>query len=101
MEARPAGLFVSDIHESEPGDDETGETVAAPIVHRRERLVAKLEEAVAVRADFPPVPPLADRFFTVMEGGFPLLRALDDRTHTRTRLAHLRHYLELLFGFSP
>jgi TetR/AcrR family transcriptional regulator, transcriptional repressor for nem operon len=99
VEAQPACLFVSFIYESELGDDDTGEAVAASILHWRERLLAKLEEAAAARPDFPPVDllSLADHFFTVMEGGFLLVRALDDPTHMRAQLAHLRHYLELLF----
>lgn len=99
LEAQPACLFVSFIYESELGDDETAEAVAASILHWRERLLAKLEEAIAARPGFPEVdlPSLADHFFTVMEGGFLLVRALDDPTHMRAQLAHLRHYLELLF----
>jgi hypothetical protein len=44
------------------------------------------------------LPSLADQLFTVLEGAFLLTRALADRTAFRRQLAHLRHYLELLFG---
>ncbi|HSJ36080.1 MAG TPA: TetR/AcrR family transcriptional regulator [Acidimicrobiia bacterium] len=100
LEAPPACLFVSFIYESELGDEETAQIVAGSILHWRERLLAKLEEAAAARPGFPPVdlPSLADHVFTVMEGGFLLVRALDDPTRMRAQLAHLRHYLELLFG---
>jgi TetR/AcrR family transcriptional regulator, transcriptional repressor for nem operon len=100
LEAQPACLFVSFIYESELGDAGTAEAVAASILHSRERLLDKLEAAAASRPDFPPVdlPSLADHFFTVMEGGFLLVRALEDSFHMRAQLAHLRHYLELLFN---
>jgi TetR/AcrR family transcriptional regulator, transcriptional repressor for nem operon len=99
LESQPACLFVSFIYESELGDDETAEAVAASILHWRERLLEKLAAAAASRPDFPPVdlPSLAHHFFTVMEGGFLLVRALNDPSHMRAQLAHLRHYLELLF----
>ena len=47
------------------------------------------------------LPSLADQAFTTFEGGFILARAMHDPGHLRAQLAHLRHYLELLFHLSP
>jgi hypothetical protein len=44
------------------------------------------------------LPSLADQVFTIFEGGFVLARATKDVTALRAQLAHLRQYLELLFG---
>ena len=44
---------------------------------------------------------LADHVFTVFEGGFILTRAMDEPAHLPAQLAHVRHYLELLFALSP
>jgi TetR/AcrR family transcriptional repressor of nem operon len=62
-------------------------------------MLAKLEAAVeahppAIEVD---LPSLADQVFSTFEGGFILTRALDDPRRLGAQLAHLRHYLELLF----
>jgi TetR/AcrR family transcriptional regulator, transcriptional repressor for nem operon len=104
--AQPGCLFVSFIYESELGGAGTDEVVAQAILHWRQRLLDKLEQAVAQRR-WPPdglsaphadLPSLADQVFTTIEGAFLLARALDDPTCVRRQLAHLRHYLELLFA---
>jgi hypothetical protein len=41
---------------------------------------------------------LADHWFTTFEGAPLLAQAVDDPTSMRGQIAHLRHYLELLFG---
>ena len=99
---QPGCLFVSFIYESQlaGGDDDL---IATSIRHWRTRLLEKLEAAAeahppAIAVD---LPSLADQVFTTFEGGFILARALHDPSHLRAQLAHLRHYLELLFGLSP
>ena len=69
----------------------------------RTRLLDKLK--AAARAHPPAVAvdlhSLADQVFTTFEGGFILARAMDDPSHLRSQLTHLRHYLELLFQLTP
>jgi TetR/AcrR family transcriptional repressor of nem operon len=100
LEEQPSCLFVSFIYESELSAAGTDEIVAGAIRHWRDRILGKLEPAAAQRPGMPAVdlPSLADQLFTVLEGAFLLTRALADRTAFRRQLAHLRHYLELLFG---
>lgn len=95
----PGCLFVSFIYERGLADERTDEMVRASITHWRERILDKLERAAAGGA-MPPVdlPSLADHVFTTMEGALLLARALDEPGHVAAQLAHLRHYLELLFG---
>lgn len=97
---QPACLFVSFIYERGLSDPHTDEVVRRAVLHWRERILAKLEGAAALRPDLPAVdlPSLADQVFTTIEGALLLSRALDDLGRMRTQLAHLRHYLELLFG---
>jgi TetR/AcrR family transcriptional regulator, transcriptional repressor for nem operon len=100
LAAQPNCLFVSFIYEADLGGAGTDEIVTHAILHWRERILDKLEQAAAGRPVAPGVdlPSLADQLFTVFEGSFLLARALDDPTCVRRQLAHLRHYLELLFG---
>jgi TetR/AcrR family transcriptional repressor of nem operon len=96
---QPGCLFVSFIYEAELTGGETDEIVTRSILHWRERILAKLEAAAARRSSMPSVdlPSLADQAFTIFEGAFLLARALDDPDALRRQLAHLRHYVELLF----
>lgn len=100
---QPGCLFVSFIYESELAGDGDDDLIATSIRHWRMRLLDKLE--AAARAHPPAVavdlPSLADQVFTTFEGGFILARAMHDPRHLRSQLAHLRHYLELLFELSP
>jgi TetR/AcrR family transcriptional regulator, transcriptional repressor for nem operon len=100
---QPGCLFVSFIYESQLAGDGDDDLIATSIRHWRTRLLDKLE--AAARAHPPAVevdlPSLADQVFTTFEGGFILARAMHDPTHLRAQLAHLRHYLELLFHLSP
>jgi TetR/AcrR family transcriptional regulator, transcriptional repressor for nem operon len=99
-DAQPGCLFVSFIYEAELADAETDEIVLRSVLHWRERILDKLERAAAnhpVPADID-LPSLADQVFAIFEGGFLLARALDDRAALRRQLAHLRHYLALLFS---
>jgi TetR/AcrR family transcriptional regulator, transcriptional repressor for nem operon len=95
---QPGCLFVSFIYEADLGSG-TGEIVAGSILTWRERILAKLEEAAEDRPSLSSLdlPSLADQVFTIFEGGFLLARALDDPAALSRQLAHLRHYLELLF----
>ena len=86
------------------GGDGAGEDSDALIAHSiglwRARLLAKLEAATRTHPPAAEVdlPSLADQVFTIFEGGFILARATKDATALRAQLAHLRQYLELLFG---
>lgn len=96
---QPACLFVSFIYERELSDPHTDEVVRRAVLHWRDRILGKLEQAARMSPDLPSVdlPSLADQVFTTIEGALLLSRALDDVTRMRTQLAHLRHYLQLLF----
>jgi TetR/AcrR family transcriptional regulator, transcriptional repressor for nem operon len=100
---QPGCLFVSFIYESQLVGDGEDDLIAASILHWRTRLVEKLEAAARIH---PPaiavdLQSLADQVFTTFEGGFILARAMHDPTQLRAQLAHLRHYLELLFQLAP
>jgi TetR/AcrR family transcriptional regulator, transcriptional repressor for nem operon len=98
-DAQPGCLFVSFIYEADLAGAGTEEVVAQSILLWRERILDKLETAAERRPSLAPVdlPSLADQVFTIFEGGFLLARALDEPAALRRQLAHLRHYLELLF----
>jgi TetR/AcrR family transcriptional repressor of nem operon len=100
---QPGCLFVSFIYESQLATDGEDDLIATSIRHWRTRLLEKLEAAArqhppAIAVD---LHSLADQVFTTFEGGFILARAMHDPKHLRAQLAHLRHYLELLFRLSP
>jgi TetR/AcrR family transcriptional repressor of nem operon len=96
---QPGCLFVSFIYETDLTGGDTDEIVARSILLWRERIVTKLLAAAASRPSIAGVdlPSLADQVFTIFEGGFLLARALGQPDALRRQLAHLRHYLELLF----
>jgi TetR/AcrR family transcriptional repressor of nem operon len=96
---QPGCLFVSFIYESQLAADGQDDLIAASIRQWRARMLEKLESAARVH---PPaiavdLPSLADQVFSTFEGGFILARAMHDPRHLSSQLAHLRHYLELLF----
>jgi TetR/AcrR family transcriptional repressor of nem operon len=97
-EAQPGCLFVSFIYERGPGIPADDDVIVGSIELWRERILDKLEQAVASHPRLRGVdlPALADQVFTIFEGGFVLARATNDSTHLRRQLAQLRHYLELL-----
>jgi TetR/AcrR family transcriptional repressor of nem operon len=100
--AQPGCLFVSFIYENQLAGDGSRDLIADSIRDWRERLLEKLEAAARVH---PPalsvdLASLADHVFTVFEGGFILVRAMDEPQHLPAQLAHVRHYLQLLFGLS-
>ena len=96
---QPGCLFVSFIYESQLAGERGQDVIATSIRHWRERLLDKLNAAARAHppATTVDLPSLADQVFTTFEGGFILTRAMDDPSHLRAQLAHLRHYLELLF----
>ena len=96
---QPGCLFVSFIYERQLAGEGSDDIIGTSIRQWRSRLLEKLEAAAAVHPPAADVdlPSLADQVFTTFEGGFILTRAMHDPAHLRAQLAHLRHYLELLF----
>ena len=97
---QPGCLFVTFIYEQELDGEGTDELIAHSIDTWHDLLLDKLEAAAEAH---PPaagvdLSSLADQFFTTFEGGFILTRARQDADALRGQLAHLRQYLELLFG---
>lgn len=99
---QPGCLFVSFIYESQLAGDGS-DLIADSIREWRERLLEKLDAAARLHPPATPVDlaSLADHVFTVFEGGFILTRAMGEPAHLPAQLAHVRHYLELLFELSP
>lgn len=97
--AQPGCLFVSFIYERRLVGEGSEDLIADAIRDWRDRLLEKLEAAVRARPPAVAVDlrSLADHVFTVFEGGFILSRAMDDPARLPAQLAHVRHYLELLF----
>ena len=100
---QPGCLFVSFIYDTGVAGPATDEIVTDSILLWRHKIQEKLDAAVASRPSTPPVdlPSLADQAFTIFEGGYLLARALGDPAALRRQLAHLRHYLALLFAVPP
>jgi TetR/AcrR family transcriptional repressor of nem operon len=100
---QPGCLFVSFIYERELAAPGIDDVITTSIRLWHDRLLEKLEAAAdahppAVAVD---LLSLADQVFTTFEGGFILARAMKDPDHLRGQLAHVRHYLALLFQVSP
>ena len=100
LATQPQCLFVSFIYESELSDVGIEDVVAESVRHWRTRIADKLELAAATRPALQAMDleALADHWFTTFEGSFLLAQAVHDPSSMRRQLAHLRHYLELLFG---
>jgi TetR/AcrR family transcriptional repressor of nem operon len=100
--AQPGCLFVSFIYERQLAGEGGDELIAGSIREWRSRLLAKIEAAAAAHPPAAAVDlaSLADQVFTIFEGGFILSRAMQEPGHLRAQLAHLRHYLALLFRIS-
>jgi TetR/AcrR family transcriptional regulator, transcriptional repressor for nem operon len=98
--SQPGCLFVSFIYEQVPDVADARPVILDSMGKWQERILEKLEAAARIRQPARPVDleSLADQVFTVFEGGFILARATDDPGRLRAQLAHLRTYLELLFG---
>jgi TetR/AcrR family transcriptional repressor of nem operon len=98
--AQPGCLFVSFIYEQFAGQDDTRALILGDIVHWRERILAKLHQAVEQRPLALPVDleSLADHAFAILEGGFILARATGEPLKLRDQLRQLRWYLTLLLN---
>jgi TetR/AcrR family transcriptional repressor of nem operon len=97
---QPSCLYVSFIYERQLFDDGTNDVIVDAVVTWRARLREKLEAAAVVHpprleVDFAS---LADLAFVTFEGAFVLARTLGEPSVMREQLAHLRHYVTLLFG---
>ena len=102
-QAESGCLYVSFVQQSQLVDETTIDVIAGAVLTWRARLLAKLEEAAALH---PPrlevdLVSLADLACTTFEGAFILVRTLNDPDLMRGQLAHLRHYVELLFELRP
>jgi TetR/AcrR family transcriptional repressor of nem operon len=100
---QPGCLFVSFIYERQLAGEGGEDIIALSIRQWRTRILAKLEAAAeshppAISVD---LTSLADQVFSTFEGGFVLARALGEPAQLGAQLAHLRQYLELLFGLRP
>ena len=97
---QPGCLFVSFIYEQELAGENSDAIIEHSIGLWHARLLEKLEAAALAHppASDVDLPSLADQVFTTFEGGFILARATKDDTRLQSQLAHLRLYLELLFG---
>ena len=102
-QAESGCLYVSFVQQSQLVDETTFEMIVAAVLAWRERLVAKLEAAAALHPPAVDVDlrSLADLAFTTFEGAFILVRTMGDPSLMRGQLAHLRRYVELLFGLDP
>jgi TetR/AcrR family transcriptional repressor of nem operon len=96
--AQPSCLFVSFIYEQFPGQDDTRALILGDVVHWRQRILTKLEQATQRRPPALPVDleSLADHAFAILEGGFILARATGDPLKLRDQLRQLRWYFTLL-----
>jgi TetR/AcrR family transcriptional repressor of nem operon len=99
---QPSCLYVSFIYDKQLFDDGTNGLIVDAITAWRERIVEKLDAASALHPPRIPVdlPSLADQPFVGFEGAYILARTLGDPTLMRKQLAHLRHYLTLLFDLA-
>jgi TetR/AcrR family transcriptional repressor of nem operon len=103
MFAQPGCLFVTFIYERVPKGTRADDIIVWSIKLWRDRILEKLEQASGMH---PPaidvdLPSLADQVYTVFEGAYILARATADAGLVAAQLAHVRHYLELLFADRP
>jgi TetR/AcrR family transcriptional regulator, transcriptional repressor for nem operon len=100
---QPGCLYVSFLHQRQLVDDDTVDVIVNAVLAWRDRLAHKLEAAAALHSLQHDVDlaSLADLVFTTFEGGFILARTMGDSTLLRGQLAHVRHYVELLFDVQP
>ncbi|HEX7049936.1 MAG TPA: TetR family transcriptional regulator [Longimicrobiales bacterium] len=99
-EPHPGCLFASFCYEAQLFDADTHRIIRDATVLWRERLGAKVREAVALHPPRIEVDPdaLADMLWVVFEGSFLLSRAMADPEAVAVQLRQYRGYLELLFG---
>lgn len=95
---QPGCLFASYLYEKIPDEVESDRIILDAIALWRNRILDKLERAIAARPTVVAVDlaSLADHVWTVFEGGFVLARATGEPIRLREQLRHLRTYLGLL-----
>ncbi len=103
--AKPNGgcLIASYIYQFEELNPEIREITSQSLLRSRKCLGDKFAEVIA---NYPPHLPvnaeeLADGFVSAFEGGFVLLRVLQEPKQLNQQLAHYRNYIELLFSATP
>lgn len=104
LEAQSNCLYVSLLAERQLVDDGTAAPIVTAIETWRERLAAKVRQAVASRPGLAAIDPedLADHIFATFEGAFVLCRSTGDPTHMRRQLRVMRQLLEsVLLSTSP
>jgi len=102
--ADPGGgcLIASFIYQFEDLDTEVRTISAGSFLEWRQRLGKKFEAAIAQTPPQLPVKAeeLADAIVSTFEGGFVMMRVLQDPRQLAQQLAHYRNYIELLFGIA-
>jgi TetR/AcrR family transcriptional repressor of nem operon len=100
--ADPGGgcLIASFIYQFEDLDAEIRTISAESFLEWRQRLGEKFEAAMAHNPPKLPVKAeeLADAIVATFEGGFVMMRVLQDPKQLAQQLTHYRNYIELLFG---
>ena len=96
----PGCLFASYIYEHKLFEEGTLEVLRESTLLWRQVMKEMLEKVAAV---YPPRIPvdlesLADTFYALTEGSYIMTKTLNDKTLLPRHAAHLRNYIELLFG---
>jgi TetR/AcrR family transcriptional repressor of nem operon len=93
-------LIASFIYQFEDLDADIRTIAAQSFLKWRQRLGEKFETAIAQHPPKLPVSAeeLADAIVSTFEGGFVMMRVLQDPKQLAKQLAHYRNYVELLFG---
>lgn len=99
-EAIPAGcLYAAFCYQTGLFEPEVMQIVRDAVLFWRENLTVKFREIMELYPPNAEVTPeeLADQFLVAFEGGFVMMRSLDDNTQLVAALKTYRNYLELLF----
>lgn len=93
-------LIASYVYQFEELDQEIHRISAQALLNWREKLGGKFTEVIA---NYPPrltvqAWELADGMVSAFEGGFVMMRTLQEPTQLKQQLAHYRNYIELLFS---
>ncbi|HEY9814948.1 MAG TPA: TetR/AcrR family transcriptional regulator [Candidatus Obscuribacterales bacterium] len=93
-------LIASFIYQFEDLDADVRTISAQSFLEWRQRLGKKFSAAIAQTSPKLPVKAeeLADAIVSTFEGGFVMMRVLQDPHQLAQQLAHYRNYIELLFG---
>jgi TetR/AcrR family transcriptional repressor of nem operon len=93
-------LIASFIYQFEDLNAEIRTISAESFLEWRQRLGEKFEAAMAQTPPKLPIKAeeLADAMVSTFEGGFVMMRVLQDPKQLAQQLAHYRNYVELLFG---